>query len=204
VDEGGLVHFSNVPVDPRYRRVKSGYTFRPAVTASRNQIETLIEKTSHQHRVDPALVRAMVRVESDFNPLALSSAGAMGLMQLMPKTASRFDVRNPYDPAQNLEGGTRYLRRLMDLFRGDLALALSAYHAGEGLVKQIQKIPNIRQTQQYVKRVLKFYQEYRRRDTQGSSSRKIYKIVTAKGEVTYTNSPSASTAGQSHHQIFVR
>jgi hypothetical protein len=122
------------------------------------KIDELVEQTASRFQVDPELVRAVVRVESDYNPQAVSSQGAMGLMQLIPATAHRFGVANPFDPKQNLEGGVNYLKYLLGLFGGDLNLSLAAYNAGEHSVQRSGGIPAIPETQNYVRKVTSIYQ----------------------------------------------
>ena len=121
-------------------------------------INELVEQTASRHQVDPELVRAIVRVESGYDPKAVSSKGAMGLMQLIPATAHRFGVVNPFDPKQNLEGGVNYLKYLLDLFGGDLALSLAAYNSGEHTVQRSGGVPAIPETQDYVRKVTSIYQ----------------------------------------------
>lgn len=120
-----------------------------------------IDAIARRHGVDPLLVRAVIRVESNFDPRAVSPKGAAGLMQLMPETAMRYGVDNRFDPAQNVDGGVRYLRDLMAMFDGNLSLALAAYNAGEGAVRQHgNRIPPYPETRNYVPRVLQHYQLY--------------------------------------------
>jgi soluble lytic murein transglycosylase-like protein len=121
-------------------------------------INELVEKTANRFKVDPELVRAVIRVESGYDPKAVSSKGAMGLMQLIPATARRFGVANPFDPKQNLDGGVNYLKHLLDLFGGDLGLSLAAYNAGENSVQRSGGIPAIPETQDYVRKVTSIYQ----------------------------------------------
>ena len=121
-------------------------------------INQLVEQTANRLQMDPGLIRAIVRVESGYNPNAVSSKGAMGLMQLIPATAQRFGVANPFDPKQNIEGGVNYLKHLLDLFGGDLNLSLAAYNAGEHTVQRSGGIPSIPETQNYVRRVTSIYQ----------------------------------------------
>ncbi len=117
-----------------------------------------MDQTANRHQVDPDLVRAIVRVESGFDPKAVSNKGAMGLMQLIPATARRFGVENPFDPKQNLEGGVNYLKYLLDLFGGNLPLSLAAYNAGEHSVQRFGGIPAFTETRDYVRKVTNLYQ----------------------------------------------
>jgi hypothetical protein len=127
---------------------------RPAPASEPDHLEGLIRQAAKRHGVSPALVSAVVAVESGFNPRAVSPKGARGLMQLMPATAAELAVDNVYDPAQNLEGGTRHLRGLMDRFDGDLRLALAAYNAGADAVKRHGGVPPYPETRDYVRKVL--------------------------------------------------
>ena len=127
-------------------------------TASQSEIESIIEKTSYRYNVDPDLTKAVVRAESDFRPGCTSSKGAMGLMQLMPATARELGVENPYDPDENVDGGTRYLKQLLDRYNGDVNLALSAYNWGMGNVERNPgQLPQ--ETKTYISRVRRYYQE---------------------------------------------
>jgi len=120
-------------------------------------LEPLIARHSGAQNLDPKLVKAVIQVESGYNLRALSNQGAMGLMQLMPTTASLLNVRNPYDPDDNLRGGTRYLRQMLDRFAGRLELALSAYNAGPSAVERHGGIPPFAETRDYVRRILALY-----------------------------------------------
>ena len=118
----------------------------------------LIAKTAAKHQMDPKLLHAVIQAESAYNPKAISSAGAVGLMQLMPDTARRYGVNDRYDPEQNLDGGTRYLKDLLAMFNSDLKLAVAGYNAGEGAVmKYNYSVPPYRETQAYVQHVLRLY-----------------------------------------------
>jgi soluble lytic murein transglycosylase len=121
-------------------------------------LEPLIQRHSDAQNLDPKLVKALIQVESGYNSRALSNKGAMGLMQLMPGTASSLRVRDAYDPDENLRGGTTYLRRMLDRFAGRLELAVAAYNAGPGAVERHGGIPPFRETRAYVERVLSLYQ----------------------------------------------
>jgi transglycosylase-like protein with SLT domain len=122
------------------------------------EIQSLVEATSQRHQVDPSLVHAIIQVESDYNPKALSRKGAMGLMQLIPATADRYGVSNPFNAKQNIEGGVSYLKYLLNLFGGDLDLSLAAYNAGEHRVLRTNTVPDISETRSYVKKVERLYQ----------------------------------------------
>ena len=127
----------------------------------RQRLSSDVSRIAAQHRLDPALLHAVITAESAYNPWAVSPKGAMGLMQLMPGTAARFGVRDAYDPVANIQGGARYLRWLLDHFN-DTRLAVAAYNAGEGAVKKYgYRIPPYRETQNYVVKVLDYYQQYR-------------------------------------------
>jgi soluble lytic murein transglycosylase-like protein len=135
----------------------------PAIALGGVPGEHPIDAIAKRHRVDPLLVRAVIRVESNFDPKAVSPKGAVGLMQLMPETAMRYGVENRFDPAQNVDGGVRYLRDLMAMFNGNLSLALAAYNAGEGaVIKYGRRIPPYPETQQYVVGVRSYYNQFRR------------------------------------------
>jgi hypothetical protein len=122
------------------------------------EISHLVEQTATRLRVDPQLVHAIIKVESEYDPKAVSRKGAMGLMQLIPKTAQRFGVENPFDPKENIEGGVSYLKYLLGLYGGDLSLSLAAYNAGEGAVQRFGGIPSFAETQDYVRKVTNIYQ----------------------------------------------
>jgi len=127
---------------------------------TRKAIEAEIEAAAARHNIDPNLVRAVIRAESNYRHDAVSHAGAMGLMQLMPGTAASLGVTNPFDIRQNIEGGTAYLRRMLDMFNQDKDLALAAYNAGAGAVRRHGGIPPFAETQRHVPRVRQFFEEY--------------------------------------------
>lgn len=160
VDEDGRTHFSNVPYDTRFRPWDENLRDDPEHNFRR--LEGLIERISLRHRIDPDLVKAIIKIESNFDPWAVSCKGAMGLMQLMPATASRFGVDDAWDPSQNIEGGARYLDFLLDRFDDNRELALAAYNAGEGAVSRYNGIPPYPETQAYVRHVMRLHRNYQR------------------------------------------
>lgn len=124
---------------------------------TQEQIDAAIDQAAARHNVDPSLVRAVIKVESNFNPNAVSRKGAMGLMQLMPQTARQLNVSNPFDPEQNVDAGVRHLKKLMESYGGDLKLSLAAYNAGAGAVARSAGVPHIAETRNYVKRITQLY-----------------------------------------------
>jgi soluble lytic murein transglycosylase len=170
VDENGVIHFTNCPRDSRFKlHIREGRDdvggeeqgSRFVSVKDHDQFDSLIAEFSRKHNVDFALVKAMIRVESGFNPMAVSRKGAMGLMQLMPETAQRMNVVNVFNPRENIDGGVRYFSYLLSLFNNDLRLSLAAYNAGENIVSQLRSIPPYRETIDYVRKVLTYYQSYR-------------------------------------------
>lgn len=158
VDADGVLHLTNVPADPRYQGLSrasgtaAGWLWLPPPLWTRYAAD--IQEIARQHGVSPALIEAVVRTESGFDPTAVSPRGAGGLMQLMPQTASALGVLDRFDPRDNIRGGVRHLRHLLARYDGSVALALAAYNAGEGAVDTYRGIPPYPETQQYVRRVL--------------------------------------------------
>ncbi|MGA9508947.1 MAG: lytic transglycosylase domain-containing protein [Candidatus Sulfotelmatobacter sp.] len=130
--------------------------FRGTLTTAAD-IDNAIEQAAARHNVDPNLVRAVVKVESNFNPNAVSRKGAMGLMQLMPSTARQLKVNNPFDPEQNVDAGVRHLKQLLESYGGDIKLTLAAYNAGAGAVARSSGVPRYAETQNYVRRITNLY-----------------------------------------------
>nr|WP_198947897.1 transglycosylase SLT domain-containing protein [Magnetofaba australis] len=163
VDKDGVIHISNKPSDKRYRRLMRVESDGRRKGVYSGKYASLIYKEARRNRIDPALVRAVIRVESSFNPDAESHKGAVGLMQLMPRTAAQYGVRNRRDPSANVRAGSKHLRKLMLMYNNDLRLTLAAYNAGEGAVKKYgNRIPPYPETQNYVAKVLRYYRQYQR------------------------------------------
>jgi soluble lytic murein transglycosylase-like protein len=166
-DENGVVHFTNCPRDPKFKlylresKEDVGNEIGSTTTRDSKHYDELISEFCNKYQVDFALIKAIIRAESGFNPRAISRKGAKGLMQLMPETAQRMNVSNIFNPRENIDGGVRYFKYLLSLFDNDLRLSLAAYNAGENLVSELGTIPPYRETVDYVQRVLNFYQSYR-------------------------------------------
>lgn len=195
VDEHGRVVYVNVggPASPSSGQTARGFralrSTAPSVPPA--DIDHLVRQAANRNQVDPQLVHAIIQVESDYQPNALSRKGAMGLMQLIPATAMRFGVDNPFDPKQNIEGGVTYLKYLLDLFGGDLPLALAAYNAGENSVMRQGGIPSFTETREYVRKVSDLYGAPANGDgklkPKEPPKAPIYRYVDAQGVVHFTN-----------------
>ncbi|MDT3708194.1 MAG: lytic transglycosylase domain-containing protein [Thiobacillus sp.] len=163
----GAVSLSNVPSDDRYTVLVPAPTPQAAPAAGpaparEARYDKVVDDISRAYGLDSALVHAVIAVESSYNPKAVSKKGAAGLMQLMPATAKRYGVADAFDPVQNVSGGAKYLRDLLDMFDSDMSLALAAFNAGEqAVMKYGRRIPPYRETLQYVPRVLEHYRRYR-------------------------------------------
>jgi soluble lytic murein transglycosylase-like protein len=146
------------------RAMLSRATSTSVIPADKSKLMELIEKNisvaSNKYNIDANLIKAVIKQESDFNPRSLSSAGAQGLMQLMPGTADALNVKDPWDISENIDGGTRYLRDQLNSFGGDIKLALAAYNAGPNNVTKYNGIPPFKETQNYVVKVLNYYNQY--------------------------------------------
>lgn len=156
IDENGIAHFTNAPTTPQYKRLPPG-VLPPTAKLTPINISELIDAFAAEYELDPALIRAVIQVESNFNRKAISPKGAQGLMQLMPATVWRLSVGDAYDPHENIGAGVRYLRQLVDRFRGDLTLALAAYNAGENAVLRYKGVPPYQETRDYVTKVMSLY-----------------------------------------------
>ena len=166
-DKEGVLSFTNVPAHSGYRRMIRESNGQIAVGGASpsaslpTSYDEVIRSASDRYNIDSELVRAVIKVESDFNSAARSNKGAMGLMQLMPDTARLHNVINALDPIDNIEGGVRHLKLLLNRYQGDVELSLAAYNAGIKAVEKYGGIPPYNETRDYVRRVLSFYQNYR-------------------------------------------
>jgi soluble lytic murein transglycosylase-like protein len=161
VDEDGIQVFTNLaPTNPTWDLKITGSDSSPTPADSKSKFEfydAIIEKYASDYRLDPSLIRSIIATESGFNPKAVSPKGARGLMQLMPATAERLGVTNSFDPEENIRGGAKHFRYLLDNFNNNLELSLAAYNAGENLVQRLGRVPEIKETRAYVKSVTARY-----------------------------------------------
>jgi soluble lytic murein transglycosylase len=163
VDRDGVVHFTNAPtasendyrVYVKEKKVYSSQIYSP------QSFEDYIRQASDLYGIAFPLLKAIIKAESDFNPRAVSKKGAMGLMQIMPENIKAMNISNPFDPLENILGGARYFREMLDRFEGHLSLSLAAYNAGPKAVERYNnQIPPYKETENYIERVLKFYSSY--------------------------------------------
>lgn len=165
VDDSGVIHLTNVPTADKAEYTLVWKEKRVIIDPQVNtdKYDQLIARTAAKYNLDKALIKAVIKAESNFNHRAVSRAGARGLMQLMPATAHALNVQDAFHPESNIEGGVRYLHYLLRLFNGNLSLALAAYNAGEGaVIRYNYRIPPFKETQQYVKRVFKYLKDSER------------------------------------------
>jgi len=165
VDKSGVIHLTNVPTETNIRYdvvIREKRVLFKLPLQDVTKFDALIQRASEKYNVDSALIKAVIKAESNFNHRAVSRVGAKGLMQLMPATAAELQVQDSFHPENNIDGGVRYLRYLLKVFKDNLSLALAAYNAGEGAVARYNNsIPPYRETQTYVQRVLHYLDQYR-------------------------------------------
>ena len=161
-DANGVMHFTNTPVSSKYRIYVRSRQPRLRPSTGSRQYDRIIQDASQRYGVDFSLLKAIIRAESSFNPAAVSRKGARGLMQIMPENFNALEIRDPFDPRQNIMGGARYFRTLLDRYQGKVALTLAAYNAGPTAVDRYQRIPPYVETQDYVEKVLRYYRFYKR------------------------------------------
>jgi soluble lytic murein transglycosylase-like protein len=206
IDDNGVVCYTDAPLNRKAERVvrSESSTVQSVVqkdahpSATSRDFHSIVLDKADKYALDPSLVHAVIKTESNGNPRAVSRKGAMGLMQLMPATASDLAVSNPFDPEENIDGGTRYLKYLIEKFNGDLTLALAAYNAGPKTVEKKGSVPEIAETKQYVKKVLSLYNGRTSLPVSsptslvppsGPKTEPIYKVLSEDGSVLFTNSP---------------
>ena len=162
IDENGVMHFTNVPTSS-IQNFKLFLKEKPQVINrySSKKYDALISEASERHGVSFPLLKAIIKAESDFDPHAVSKKGATGLMQIMPENFKPLGIRDPFDPWENINAGARYFKQMYDRFKGKLALSLAAYNAGPTAVDRYKTIPPYEETEEYVRRVLKYYYNYK-------------------------------------------
>lgn len=158
IDSQGVMHFTNTPTSTQYRvYIKEKPKRSRGKLQDMDRYDDIIAEAERRHGVDAPLIKAMVRAESAFDPRAVSHKGALGLMQIMPTNLKRLKVSDPYNPWDNIMGGTRYFKQMLERFEGQLPLALAAYNAGPHKVEHYRGIPPFNETQNYVRKVMRFY-----------------------------------------------
>ena len=163
IDEDGVTHFTNAPTSNEHE-YKIYIKEKTAVSKkfySTDKYDHFIADASEQTGVDSRLLKAMIKAESDFDPRAVSRKGAMGLMQIMPENFKMLNIENPFDPWQNIRAGAEYFQRMYERFNGKLALSLAAYNAGPTAVDRYKRIPPYQETEEYVRRVLRYYRTFK-------------------------------------------
>ncbi len=194
VDDSGVRVYTNVPPKSPMKDLKvTGVPLPPPPPrlTMETPYDSIIEKYASRYNIAPGLIQSMIAKESEFNPRAVSNKGAQGLMQLMPGTASRLGVRNVFDPDENIRGGTAHMRSLLDAFNNDLELSLAAYNAGENLVQRIGRVPNIKETNDYVRVITKKYgkKDVTYQNTAAPPPPTAYKWTDGEGVLHFSNTP---------------
>ena len=195
-DENGIVCYTDAPFGKKTEKViaqRNTSASESKAFVSRDY-SPYVQKAALKYEIEPELIHAVIRTESNGNHRAISKKGAMGLMQLMPSTANDLNVGNPFNPEENIEGGTKYLRYLLEKFNGNLTLALAAYNSGPKTVEKYGNVPPISETRQYVNKVFSYYNGKRHYGLSNSTeshqkrSEPIYKVVLEDGTILFTNS----------------
>jgi hypothetical protein len=210
VDDQGVICYTDTPAGQKADRIpkdkpetpsgqKRPAQYNSGVNANASEYHNIIHEKASMYDLDPSLIKAVIKTESNWNSRAVSRKGAMGLMQLMPATAIEMNVQNPYDPEENIEGGIKYLRQLLGRFNGDLTLALAAYNAGPKTVEKFGYVPPITETKHYVNKVLSLYNGqtiFPSVDSDSGKNKKkyepIYKVLLDDGSLLFTNSSLVS------------
>ena len=162
IDENGVLHFTNVPTSNKYNLYLKERPSPSLSSYDTGRYDAIISKASARHGVSFPLLKAIIKVESDFNPRAVSKKGAKGLMQLMPENIKVLNIKNPFDPIENVMGGARYFKHLLDRFGGKLQLSLAAYNAGPSQVDRYNRIPPFKETEDYIRKVMSYYYAYKK------------------------------------------
>ncbi len=162
IDSSGIVHFTNTPTSSDYKLYIKEKSQNNKSGFSTQKYDDIIKKAHKKYGVEFSLIKAVIKVESGFNPKAVSKRGAKGLMQIMPDNFKTLAVKDPFNPSQNIMGGTLYLQRLLKRYKNKLPLVLAAYNAGPGAVDKHKRIPPYRETQDYVRKVMKTYSQYKK------------------------------------------
>lgn len=196
VNEDGVVCYTDAPFGKKSQRIEEDKVLpkrQKADMQTRSDFSSYVHQAAAKYDLEPELIKAVISTESNGNHRAVSRKGAIGLMQLMPATANDLNVINPFNPEENIEGGTRYLKQLLERFNGNLTLALAAYNSGPKTVEKYGAVPPILETRQYVKKVFSLYngkKTYELSDMSSSSQKQnspIYKIVLDDGTILFTN-----------------
>ena len=162
IDSNGVLHFTNVPTSSNYRLYFKERPEFPVDSNDTDRYDRLITAAAKRHGISFSLLKAIIKVESDYNPRAVSKKGAKGLMQIMPSTSKALRINNVFDPWENIMGGTQYFKQLFNRFEGKLPLALAAYNAGPEIVDHYNSIPPFRETEEYVQKVMKYYYVFKK------------------------------------------
>ncbi len=165
VDKNGVTHFTNAPTSPKFHLFIKGRPPHPDANLNKKCYDQLIEKAARKFNISFSLIKAVIEVESAYNPRAVSAKGARGLMQIMPFHFHELNISDPFEPSQNIMGGTRYLTELIRQYQGNVEHALAAYNAGPGTVDKYNGIPPFRETRNYVQRVMALHRTYRSNNT---------------------------------------
>ena len=162
IDENGVMHFTNTPTSSA-KNFKLFLKEKPKINPrySTKKYDDIITNASQRHGVSFPLLKAIIKAESGFDPRAVSKKGAKGLMQIMPENFKPLGIKDPFDPSQNIHAGARYFKQMYDRFKGKLSLSLAAYNAGPTAVERYRTVPPYEETEEYVRRVLKFYYNYK-------------------------------------------
>ena len=162
IDSKGVLHFSNVPTSSQYRFYIKERPARNRDNPDARGFDRIIREAARRHGLSEPLLKAIIKAESNFDPRAVSKKGAKGLMQIMPKNFSALNIRNPFNPRENIMGGAKYFKNLHTRYKGKLPLALAAYNAGPQVVDRYKNIPPYPETRDYVEKVMKYYYVYKK------------------------------------------